>query len=172
MVALLLGNQRFPGDRAKLFFGETLGSGGADNYRAHFFASEATNSLQFYEYVLNFVLRISMYEHRTKKLLSRAEFTKRVMLHVRLALAVVAVVLGIGVVGYHYLANEGWIDALLNASMILGGMGPVSPLETDGAKIFASFYALFCGLVFIGVASLLVAPFAHRVLHSLHIEDE
>ena len=113
-----------------------------------------------------------MYEHRTKKLLSRAEFAKRVAHHVKLALAVVALVLGIGVAGYHFLANLGWIDALLNASMILGGMGPVSPLETDAAKIFASIYALFCGLVFVGIASLLVLPFAHRLLHSLHIEEK
>ena len=113
-----------------------------------------------------------MYEHRKKKLLSRADVTKRVALHVRFALAVVTVVLGIGVAGYHYLAHIGWIDALLNASMILGGMGPVTPLETNAAKIFASFYALFCGLVFVGVASLLVAPFFHRLMHSLHIEEK
>jgi len=113
-----------------------------------------------------------MYEHRTKKLLNREAFVRRVAHHVKLALAVVAVVLGIGVAGYHYLAHIGWIDALLDASMILGGMGPVSTLETDGAKIFASFYALFCGLVFVGVASLLIAPFAHRLLHSLHMEEK
>ncbi|MEO6338310.1 MAG: hypothetical protein ABIP71_15995 [Verrucomicrobiota bacterium] len=113
-----------------------------------------------------------MYEHRTKKLLSREAFAKRVTLHVKLALAVISVVLGIGVAGYHYLADIGWIDALLNASMILGGMGPVTSLEKDGAKIFASFYALFCGLVFVGIASLLIAPFAHRLLHSLHIDEE
>lgn len=113
-----------------------------------------------------------MYEHRAKKLLSRKAFTKRVALHVRLALVVIVVVLGIGVAGYHYLADIGWIDALLNASMILGGMGPVAQLETNGAKIFASLYALFCGLVFVGIASLLVLPFAHRLLHSLHADGE
>ncbi len=113
-----------------------------------------------------------MYEHRTKKLLGRKAFAKRVTHHVKLALTIVALVLGMGVAGYHYLAEVGWIDALLNASMILGGMGPVSPLESNGAKIFASFYALFCGLVFIGIASLIIAPFAHRLLHSLHIEEK
>jgi hypothetical protein len=113
-----------------------------------------------------------MYEHKTKQLLSRPAFVKRVRRHVRLALLVLAVVLGIGMAGYHFLAHIGWIDSLLNASMILGGMGPVATLETNAAKIFASFYALFCGLVFIGVASLLVAPFAHRLLHKFHVDEK
>jgi len=113
-----------------------------------------------------------VYEHRTKKLLDRKAFAKRVVLHIKVALAIIAVVLGIGVAGYHYLADIGWIDALLNASMILGGMGPVASLETNGAKIFASLYALFCGLVFVGIASLLILPFAHRLLHSLHADGE
>ena len=80
--------------------------------------------------------------------------------------------LGIGVFGYHYLGGLNWIDSLLNASMILGGMGPVDPLHSDAAKIFASFYALFSGLAFIGIASLLVAPFAHRFLHRFHLEGK
>ncbi len=113
-----------------------------------------------------------MYEHRTKKLLSRKAFTKRVLLHVSLALGVIAAVLAIGILGYHFLAGIAWIDALLDASMILGGMGPVSTLQTSGAKIFASCYALFCGLIIIGVATLLIAPFAHRLLHRLHIEGK
>ncbi len=78
--------------------------------------------------------------------------------------------LGIGVVGYHLIAGLPWIDSLLNASMILGGMGPVDPLHTDAAKLFASFYALFSGLMFIGIASVLVAPFVHRLLHRIHYE--
>lgn len=78
--------------------------------------------------------------------------------------------LAIGMLGYHLLAGLSWIDSLLNASMILGGMGPVDRLETDTAKLFASFYALFSGLVFIGVAGLFVAPFAHRILHHFHWE--
>jgi hypothetical protein len=78
--------------------------------------------------------------------------------------------LGIGLLGYHYLGKLQWIDSLLNASMILGGMGPVDPLHSQTAKIFASCYALFAGLVFIGVATLIVAPFVHRLLHRFHIE--
>jgi hypothetical protein len=113
-----------------------------------------------------------MYEHRKHKLLTNAEFAKRVIRHVLLALSVIAIVLGIGISGYHYLDGLGWLDSLLNASMILGGMGPVDQLHSSGAKLFASFYALFSGLVFIGIASLLIAPFAHRLLHRLHLDKE
>jgi hypothetical protein len=112
-----------------------------------------------------------MYEHRTHPILSRAEFTKRVARHLLLALFALALALGIGVIGYHYLGELGWLDALLNASMILGGMGPVDPLHKSVAKLFASCYALFSGLAFIGVASLLLAPFAHRLLHRFHLDE-
>jgi hypothetical protein len=111
-----------------------------------------------------------MYERRNRPLLSRAKFARRVARHLALALAVVGIALGIGVVGYHFLGELGWIDSLLNASMILGGMGPVDPLHSSAAKVFASCYALFSGLAFIGIASLIVAPFAHRLLHRFHIE--
>ena len=112
-----------------------------------------------------------MYEHFTRPLLSRAAFLRRVANHGTFALAVVLVSLGIGVSGYHFLVELPWIDALLNASMILGGMGPVDLLHSSIAKLFASFYALFSGLVFIAVASLLIAPFAHRLLHRLHFDE-
>jgi hypothetical protein len=75
-----------------------------------------------------------------------------------------------GVVGYHSIGGLSWIDSLLNASMILGGMGPVDPLHSNAAKLFASFYALFSGLAFVGIASLMIAPFAHRLLHRFHLE--
>jgi hypothetical protein len=63
-----------------------------------------------------------------------------------------------------------WIDATLNASMILGGMGPVNSLNTEGGKLFASAYALFSGVVFIGIMGIILAPFAHRLLHTFHLE--
>jgi hypothetical protein len=113
-----------------------------------------------------------MYEHRRHPILSRAGFIKRVARHLMLALIILSSALGIGVVGYHYLGELGWLDALLNASMILGGMGPVDPLHKPVAKLFASCYALFSGLVFIGVASLLLAPFAHRLLHRFHLDEQ
>ena len=111
-----------------------------------------------------------MYEHRTHPLLSRAKFVRRVARQMLLALFLVGVALGMGVVGYHYIGGLSWIDSLLNASMILGGMGPVDPLRSDAAKIFASCYALFSGLAFVGIAGLMIAPFAHRLLHRFHIE--
>ena len=113
-----------------------------------------------------------MYEHRKQPLLSSAKFTERVARHLSLALFVVAVGLGIGVLGYHFLGGLNWIDSFLNASMILGGMGPVDPLHSTAAKIFASCYALFSGLAFIGIASLIVAPFAHRILHRFHLDEK
>jgi hypothetical protein len=112
-----------------------------------------------------------MYERRKQPLLSRAKFFKRVGRHGLVALGVSVFGLGIGVLGYHCLAQLSWIDSLLNASMILGGMGPVDPLKTDGAKIFASCYALFSGLAFIGIVSVLLAPFVHRMLHRFHAEE-
>jgi hypothetical protein len=113
-----------------------------------------------------------VYEPKHYPLLTRVEFAKRVGRRFVLALIVLGVALGIGVFGYHYLGGLSWIDSLLNASMILGGMGPVDPLHSDAAKIFASCYALFSGLAFIGIASLLVAPFAHRFLHRFHLEGK
>jgi len=113
-----------------------------------------------------------MYERRRQHLLSRAEFRKRVGRHGLAALGVLVFGLGIGVLGYHWLAHLSWIDSLLNASMILGGMGPIDPLKSDAAKIFASCYALFSGLAFIGIVSVLLAPFVHRLLHRVHAEEQ
>src|SRR6266516_7004890 len=112
-----------------------------------------------------------MYERREQPLLSAARFTKRVIRHFILAFLVLAAGLGIGVLGYHCLGELNWIDSLLNASMILGGMGPVDPLNSSAAKIFASCYALFSGLAFIGIVSVLLAPFVHRLLHRFHAEE-
>jgi len=111
-----------------------------------------------------------MYEHQDHPLLSWPKFLQRVGRHFLVGLVVIAIALGIGVAGYHWFGRLSWIDSLLNASMILGGMGPVDPLKSDSAKIFASLYALFSGLAFIGIAGLMLAPFAHRLLHRVHLE--
>ena len=115
-------------------------------------------------------MSLPMYEHRSRPLLSRAKFARRVVDHLLLAAFLIGVALGMGVAGYHCIGGLSWIDSLLNASMILGGMGPVDPLRSTAAKIFASFYALFSGLAFVGIASLMIAPFAHRLLHRFHLE--
>ena len=114
---------------------------------------------------------MQMYERRTDKFLSKAQFRKRVIRHVLFALALIAGALLIGVLGYHFTEGLGWLDSLLNASMILGGMGPVDHVERPAAKLFASFYALFSGIMFITVASVLTAPFAHRLIHHFHLQD-
>ena len=113
-----------------------------------------------------------MYEHRHKPLLSRIKFLFRVLHHGMLAIGVVFIALGIGILGYHWFEGMSWIDAILNASMILGGMGPVTALNTVGGKLFASAYAIFSGLVFIGVMGIVLAPFAHRLLHRFHLEAD
>jgi hypothetical protein len=112
-----------------------------------------------------------VYEHRSKPLLPRVEFTFRVLRHASLACGILIAALGIGVLGYRLFEGMPWVDATLNASMILGGMGPVGTLCTTGGKLFASGYALFSGVVFIGVMGLVLAPFAHRLLHRFHLED-
>jgi len=111
-----------------------------------------------------------MYEHRSKPLLTRIEFFFRILRHGALAFGLALLALGIGILGYHTFEGLPWIDALLNASMILGGMGPVNPLQTAGGKLFASAYALFSGLVFISIMAVLLAPFVHRLLHRFHLE--
>jgi hypothetical protein len=113
-----------------------------------------------------------MYERRTDRLLTRVQFARRVIGHFGYSILACAIALGAGVLGYHCVGGLRWVDSLLNASMILGGMGPVDPLTTNAAKVFASFYALFSGLVFIGVLGLLLAPFIHRVMHKLHMDYE
>jgi hypothetical protein len=110
-----------------------------------------------------------MYEYRKDPVLPLAKFLKRVLSHVLIAVLIIAVGLGVGILGYHVLGKLSWIDSLLNAAMILGGMGPVDPIHSHAAKIFASFYALFSGLMFVAIASVIMAPFAHRLLHHFHL---
>lgn len=112
-----------------------------------------------------------MYEHRSQPLLPSRMFLARMFLHFGLAATVILGSLLMGVVGYHLLAHMGWVDSFLNASMILGGMGPVGELPSDAAKIFAGCYALYSGVVFIAVAGLMIAPVAHRVMHRLHVKE-
>jgi hypothetical protein len=113
-----------------------------------------------------------MYEHHSEPLLPMRQFVYRFFLHALLALAVISLALGIGIVGYHRLDRLSWLDSFLNASMILGGMGPVDELHSSEAKLFAGFYALFAGLGFIVFVGILILPFAHRFLHILHLDSD
>jgi len=111
-----------------------------------------------------------MYEHHRDRLLPRPAFLRRLGRHALVACALVAGSLLAGILGYHFLENLGWIDALLNAAMILGGMGPVNEIHTVAGKIFASIYALYSGLIVLVVAGVLFAPIFHRFLHRFHLE--
>jgi hypothetical protein len=112
-----------------------------------------------------------MYEHRNETLLPIRDFLRRLATHGGIALGLIAFSLGIGMAGYHFLEGLSWLDSLVNASMLLGGMGPVNPLQTDAGKLFASFYALYSGLIFLVVAGVLFVPVFHRLLHHFHLEE-
>ena len=111
-----------------------------------------------------------MYEHRTHRLLPWPQFLRRALRHVLIALAIVGAADGMGKIGYHTLGGLEWLDSFLNASMILGGMGPVDRMCTTSAKWFAALYALFSGLAFIAVIGVVLAPWAHRLMHRIHLE--
>ncbi|HEV8357800.1 MAG TPA: hypothetical protein VGQ17_13690 [Gemmatimonadales bacterium] len=112
-----------------------------------------------------------MYEGRSDPLLPTGRFLRRLGSHTLAALGVVLASLVVGTVGYHALAGLAWIDAFLNAAMLLGGMGPVGDIPTTGGKIFAAIFALYAGLMLIGVTTLILAPVLHRILHRVHLED-
>jgi hypothetical protein len=113
-----------------------------------------------------------MYEHHGERPLTRRAFLWRVARHVVAAILVVAASLLLGMAGYAHFERLGWLDAFLNAAMLLGGMGPVESPATRGGKLFAGLYALYAGMVFLVVASLLLAPVIHRLLHRFHWTDE
>ena len=113
-----------------------------------------------------------MYEQRRHKLLPRTLFYRRAIRHTLVAFLILLAVGGGGTLGYRYFADLNWVDAFLNASMILGGMGPVDRMMTTGSKMFAAIYALFSGLVFIGVTGVALAPWVHRLFHWIHLEEK
>lgn len=106
------------------------------------------------------------------RLRSVAEFRRHVAGFVAFALGFLVLSLGIGVLGYHWIAGLNWIDSLLNAAMILTGMGPVSPMPDDASKLFASAYAIFGGAVYPAVTALVLFPFVHRMMSVLHLQAQ
>ncbi len=111
-----------------------------------------------------------MYEHKSEPVISTKAFVTRMNRHIYLSATTILLSLVIGVLGYHYLADIEWLDALHNASMILSGMGPVVTVSNVTGKLFSSFYALFSGIIFISNIGIILAPFVHRILHKLNVE--
>lgn len=115
-----------------------------------------------------------MYESKHERLAPKKVFYQRIGKNIFLGFFILAIVLMIGILGYRYIVHLDWWLSLLNASMILSGMGPVFPEHfslTPKATIFASAYALFSGVAFLSIFSIIIAPVVHRLLHSIHIED-
>ena len=113
-----------------------------------------------------------MYERRNQPPISRPRFMQRVALHAAIAVAVMVASLAIGMTGYEHFEHLLWRDAFLNAAMLNGGMGPVNPPLTDAGKLFAGFYALYSGLVFLLIVGLVFTPIVHRVLHRFHWDQD
>lgn len=111
-----------------------------------------------------------MFEHRSQPLLDRRAFLRRLAGSTALGIGLVAVSLFVGMLGYHGFERLSWIDSFLNASMLLGGMGPVEQPQTAAGKLFAGTYALYCGLAVIVVAGVILAPVVHRLFHAFHLD--
>ncbi len=118
------------------------------------------------------MLAAGMFEPRKKPLLPQPAFYARVARSLALAFAVVMCSLGIGMTGYHGFEGLPWLDAFLNAAMILSGMGPVTPVQTTAGKVFAGCYALFSGLALVTTLAVIFAPLFHRFLHKFHMDTE
>lgn len=112
------------------------------------------------------------FEHRDKPLASHIVFFGRLARSLFFSIILIAIALAIGMAGYEQIEGMSWIDAFLNASMLLGGMGPVDAMHSDTGKLFAGGYALFCGLVIMVTAGVVLAPILHRVLHAMHVDDQ
>jgi len=113
-----------------------------------------------------------MYEHRREPLASWDRFQRRVFNHFGIVAVLIGVSLGVGMAGYHFFQGMEWIDAFLNAAMLLGGMGPIETKLNWGTKLFAGLYALYAGLVVLVAAGILMAPVFHRFIHRFHLEEE
>jgi len=113
-----------------------------------------------------------MYEPKTHAPIPTPHFIRRILRHALAAVALLLLSLALGMAGYEYFEGLPWRDAFVNAAMLMGGMGPVDPLRTDGGKVFAGLYALYAGLVFLVASGLVFAPVVHRVLHRFHWERD
>lgn len=121
------------------------------------------------EWQLPLIFTVIMFEHRTKPLLSSSAFKIRVFKFIMAAFLLILFSLLTGIFGYHFIAGFSWIDSILNASMILAGMGEIDPLPDNASKLFASAYALFSGITFLSCTGILLAPIVHRFFHKFHL---
>jgi hypothetical protein len=112
-----------------------------------------------------------MYETKSQPPIARAMFARRLLAHLLVALSLLLVSLAVGMLGYMLFEHLSWVDAFVNASMLLGGMGPVNMPQSEAGKLFAGIYALYSGLAFIATAALLLTPILHRVLHRFHWDE-
>ena len=115
--------------------------------------------------------KIFQFEDKNKPLIPKKEYYKRQLRFLFYALILLGFSLGIGMVGYKWCTGMPWMDAFLNASMILTGMGPIDVMKTPGAKLFAGCYALFSGVIFLSTVAVMFAPLVHRLLHLMHIDE-
>lgn len=111
------------------------------------------------------------YEHRHQPILPRHQWRRRVYNSLGCATIIVGVALSIGIIGYHLIGELPWVDAFLEAAMILGGMGAIAPMHTDAVKIFAAIYALISGFVVISTTGVVLAPWLHRIMHQFHVDE-
>jgi len=111
-------------------------------------------------------------EHKTDKVVPVKKFALRLVKFASFALILILISVAIGTFGYHYIAKLSWLDSFHMACMILTGMGPTNIMETNGAKLFSSFYALYSGIAFLSITAVFFAPVIHRVLHILHLESD
>ncbi len=112
-----------------------------------------------------------MFEQRNQRLLPQREFIRRLGWSIAVGAALIFFSLSLGIGGYHYVCGLAWIDAFLNAAMILSGMGPMTPIPTAAGKVFAGCYAIYCGVALIGTTGIIFAPVIHRAMHKFHLED-
>lgn len=112
------------------------------------------------------------YEHKGEQLVPREVFLRRLGRNATVALSIIGVSLIVGIIGYRTLEGMDWVDCFLESAMLLGGMGPIHAPATTAGKLFAGVYALYSGILVIGTAGIILAPIFHRLLHSLHVEDE
>jgi hypothetical protein len=117
-------------------------------------------------------LALFNFDYKGNPLASPMRFASRLLTNIFVSLLLVGIALAAGMYGYHATEGMDWLDAFLNSAMLLGGMGPVTPLATDAGKLFAGVYALVCGLVFVLASGVVLAPVFHRVLHALHVDDD